>query len=262
MPKPYSKFSLALVTGATSGIGLAIAELLVSKGIPLILTGRDLGKLDALKIKWNSVPIELVSADLASLTEREALIRLIHERKPDLVINNAGFGLYGLAVDLSTEEQRKIVEVNSIAVQDLTLESAKSMLAAPQKGIILNISSAASFQVFPLFAVYAASKAFVTALSQSLDYELKAKGVRVLVSCPGQIATEFSSRAAGKPRDRKGDVGVMTAQFAANAIWGQICQEKSLVVFDWRYRLLTALSSLIPAAWVAALLQKVMRKRK
>ena len=118
----------------------------------------------------------------------------------------------------------------------------------------MNISSAAAFQVFPYFSVYSASKAFVNQLSQSLDYELKPHGVRVLASCPGMVATQFRRRASGGfEAQPPSSSAVMTPYYAAQKIWSQIQKRKPLDIFNWKYGLMAFLSKyVLPKSWVAS----------
>lgn len=250
--------SKALITGATSGIGEALAVLLAEKGISLILTGRNFEKLAELQKK---ISAEVYPLDLAKRESREKLGDVVRLKGVDLVINNAGFGLYGEAILLPIDKQLEMVEVNCLAVLDLTLRSAKAMIEEGRRGVILNVSSAAGFQIFPNFAVYAATKTFLNSLSQSLDLELKGKGVRVLVSCPGQVNTDFSNRAAGHLVKNQCSFLKMTPEEAARAIFRQIEKEKRVNIFNWKYRLGTYLSRLLPTPLVAGFLQKIIAKR-
>jgi uncharacterized protein len=251
-------FSKALVTGATSGIGEAMANLLAAKAIPLVLTGRNAEKLASLQKKMSA---EVYPLELEKKESREQLGELVKLRKIDLVINNAGFGLYGEATSLPIEKQLEMVEVNCQAVLDLTLRAAKAMKDEGRRGVILNVSSAAAFQVFPNLAVYAATKAFLNSLSQSLDFELKDKGIRVLASCPGQVATDFSNRAAGRQVKGRSRFLDMTPEEAALALWEQIEKEERVHIFNWKYRFGTFLSGLLPTSVVAPLLQRIIAKR-
>lgn len=256
-----NRFSLALVTGASSGIGEALSRLLASKNIPLMITGRNAAKLNQLAQELTPfVDVIAFTADLADASGRSLIINKIYEYHPDLIVNNAGYGLYGQALSYETKDQLGIANVDAVAVLELTLEGVRAMLSENQKGIILNVSSAAAFQVFPCSAVYAASKAFVNSISESFDFELRKQGIRVLTSCPGMVSTEFSSRASGvKTFDQK--VPMMTAEFAAQEIWRQIENEKRVHIFDWRTRLGTILSRFIPTSWVANLMMKVIEAR-
>lgn len=254
------KPNLALVTGASSGIGRALCDKLAAEGIDLIIHGRDLNRLEeAAGTLRSKVNVQIIRADLADPKERKVVIELIHQRLPDLVVNNAGFGLYNEAINYPVEAEMEILEVNGMALLELTLETAKTLKAAKRKGIIMNVSSVAGFFVFPGSAVYAASKSFVNYISQSLDYELKKDGVRVLAACPGMVDTGFRVRAGGTPlKERK---GIMTSEYAANQIWKQIMQLKPLHIFDWKYRLAVFAQYIIPKSIYVKILMKRIKSR-
>lgn len=249
--QPSTQFSLALVTGASSGIGAALCRLLASQGIPLLVTGRDPVRLQELVDELQKiVNVTAFVADLKNEKDRQVAIAKIHAYSPDLVINNAGFGLYGESLSFETRAQVDLLNVNAAAVLELTLEAARAMLAANKKGVILNVSSAAGQLIFPNFAVYSASKAFVTNLSQSLDFELQPRGVRILVACPGVVKTSFRERASGMHMQSNSEMS-MSAEFAANKIWQQILDGKRMQIFDWKTRLGIFLSQFLPKKWLA-----------
>lgn len=134
------------------------------------------------------------------------------------------------------------------------------MKNASKKGVILNVSSIAGKMPMPGMAVYAASKAFVTSFSQAIDVELEASGIRVLVFCPGQVATDFANRAAKKQlKKRQGPI--IGVNDAASAIIQQIETRKEHVVFDWRYRVLTSMSKCIPQQLLKNMLWKRIQRR-
>lgn len=255
------KFRLALVTGATSGIGKALSHLLASKNISLILTGRDESALADLKKELSHVNVTTIAGDLSSIRDRSALSYVIESNAPDLVINNAGFGLYGDAVSHPIAEQLNIMEVNGMAVLELTLVAGKALMKAGKPGVIMNISSAAAFQVFPGMAVYAASKAFVNSFSQSLDMEFEKNGVRVLASCPGFITTGFSKRASKGAGKTKPKIKPMSVEFAAQEIFWQIEKLKPLHIFDWRFRWATWLSYFVPKRLAATIVYEDILER-
>jgi len=254
------KHSLALVTGASSGIGLALCEILASQGVDLIINGRDLIHLErTAKYLRGKVKVEVIQADLAKVQERQIVVNAIRQKKPDLVVNNAGLALYNEAIDYSTEQQMQILEVNGMALLELTLEAAKALKFSKKSGVIMNISSVAGFFIFPCFAVYAASKSFVNEFSQSLDYELCEFGIRVLVACPGMVDTNFRVRSGGKPATDK--YGLMTAQFAAERIWKQIQNKKPINIFNWKYRLAVLMRQFIPQFLYIKILINNIKKR-
>ena len=248
---------VALVTGATSGLGKALCYLLASKNIPLILSGRNEEELEELK-QTLQVPVRTCKADLSVPEERKKLLALIDEYVPDLVVNNAGFGLYGEALAHTTQEQLEILEVDGKALLEITLEAARALKNEGKPGTILNVSSAASFFVFPNFSVYAATKAFVNQVSMGLDEELKPYGIRVLTACPGQIKTGFRIRAS-KSHPQKSCRRAMSAKSAAEYLWHQIQTGKQIYTFDARYWLVILLSRLVPKSLVQKTLKKSLQ---
>lgn len=251
---------LALITGGTSGIGKAACKLFAQKNVDLIITGRNLSILQTLQKELSrQVQVDIIPADLSEQDGRKKIIDTLHIKSPDLVINNAGFGLYGEALTFSTQEQVSIFEVNVKAVLEFTLEAARALISAGKKGVVLNVSSAAAFQVMPDMAVYAASKAFVNQFSQAFDFEVKDYGVRILTICPGMVDTEFQSR-AGAVFD-KSPLGVMTSEYVAEEIWNQIERLKTLSIIDWKYRFITFLSHLIPTSLSAGIVKKIIEQR-
>lgn len=253
-------FSKALVTGASSGIGEALCHLLASKGIALIITGRNGERLEALKDQL-TVPVTCFTADLSTKEGRSKTIEHIHAQTPDLVVNNAGFGLYGEALSHSTAKQVEIVDVNVTAYLEIMLEAARTLTANRKKGVILNVSSSAAFEVFPSLAVYAASKAFINSCSQAFDFEMAPLGVRVLAACPGMVNTSFSERASSSQSKVNVDPLSMTPEFAAEEIWWQIQSQNPLHIFNWKYRLAVMFGSLFPTRWVASILKKRIDER-
>jgi short-subunit dehydrogenase len=256
------EFSKALVTGATSGIGEALCRLLASKGMNLILTGRDSKKLDLLSQELEGfASIQTCVCDLSKREEVDTLIELIREQAPDLVINNAGFGIYGKALDSPVHEQLRILDVNARAPLEIALEASSVLKKHSKPGVILNVASAAAFQPGPGFSVYASSKAFLVLFSESLDLELAQDGIRVLVACPGMVATSFQSRAARK-RVEMSNRFMMNAEYAAKQIWKQIQNCKRVYLFDWRYRLANFIAYyLIPRRLIGKIVQSSLAKR-
>jgi hypothetical protein len=255
------KFSRAFVTGASSGLGKALCRKLATQPISLLITGRDLNRLEELQRELATfAEISIHAADLADKNQRQALIERLKQFAPDLVINNAGFGIYGDTLSTSIEQQLNLFSVNAEAVLEISLEAARTMVDKKIHGTILNISSSAAYFVFPALNVYAAAKAFVNQFSQALDIELKSKGVRVLVSCPGQIATPFSTKAA-KGHTQKANSQAMSVDRAVKAIFFQLEKQKRLYIFDWRYRIGVWFGKLLPVRWLGLCLRKVIQAR-
>lgn len=253
--------TLALVTGASSGIGKALCYMLAAKGVNLMIVARHAEPLEELKREIKDVSVQVIVADLSDKNDRQRLVKEIHQQVPDLVINNAGFGLYGECLTYTTDEQLNILEVNGKAVLELSLEGARTLITKGKRGVIFNLSSAAGFQIGPNMAVYSASKTFVNYFSQALDIEVKSHGVRVMTICPGMVETHFSERAGGHVQDASKDMGVMTPEFVAHEIWKQIEADDPIRIVDWKYRLMTFFSFLLPTSWSADIIKNSIAKR-
>lgn len=250
-------FKLALITGATSGIGEALARFYAKKQVPLILIGRNREKLAALKEDLGS---EVVACDLSNFFDLSKLLHLIQERCPDLVVNAAGFGHYLEALNHPVEDHLKMIEVNASSLAAITLTAAKALKQQGKKGTILNISSAAAFQVFPFFTTYSATKAFVNQFSESLYFELLPYGIKVLTSCPGMVDTAFKEHAEGK-KDKKLAKTSMSVDYAVRRLHKQIEAGKRIDTFSLRYKIATILTKRLPKRYLAFVLKAAMIKR-
>lgn len=234
-------YKCALITGSFSGLGKGLADFLEAKGIEVIRTGsRDI--------------------DLSHPEERKKLLATISQKSPDLIVNNAGMGFYGPCLNLTIDEQLKMIELNCKALVEITLHAAFVLKQSDKQGTILNISSAAGFIPFPTFNVYSASKAFVTNFSLGLDSELKNEGIRVLCACPGPIATNFRTRAA-KGHPQITDELTMTIETAALHLWKQLVQKRPLYIFDWRTRLVIFIARMTPRFFLNKILKKQLKSR-
>jgi short-subunit dehydrogenase len=250
---------LALVTGASGGLGKALCIALAHQGIELIAVARNQNALSALQQEL-TVPVTILPIDLSHPQEREPLIELIHRTSPDVVINNAGFGLYGPILSHPASSMAEMIEVNIQALAHITIEASRALIASKKKGTILNISSAAAFFSYPTFATYAASKRFVLQFSEALDEELSPQGVRVLTVCPGQIATGFRARASSHFPQQE-DAYTLSQEKAARLILKQIEQGARSRVIDNRYRLMVYLSRLIPQRLLMKILSRSLSHR-
>jgi len=259
--KLHEKYKLALITGATSGIGKALSVALANEKVSLILTGRDQSQLSQLASYLRPhVNVTFICADLMNQNDLEKLKNLINEKTPDLVINSAGIGLYGDALTYETYSQLKILDVNARALTEITLEAARSLKSKNKKGTILNISSAASFFTFPSFSLYAASKAYVNSFSQSLDAELRKDKIRVFVACPGQVDTNFGKN-AGRTNPKKSSKYPMNPQEAAKELIYQLKYDIPVHIFDWRTRYLIFISKWLPKKIIQRILRKSVLSR-
>jgi uncharacterized protein len=192
---PPSDSSIALVTGASSGIGAALARELARRGHSVVLAARREERLRDLAAELESehgVRAEVLVADVGSEAGRDRLTSALAERavEVEILVNNAGFGAFGTAHRLDRGRQLEMVRLNCEAVLDLQLRYSFAM-AARARGAILNLASTAAFQPLPGSACYAATKAFVLSLSEATHTELARRGVTVTALCPGPVRTEF-----------------------------------------------------------------------
>lgn len=185
-------FTSALVTGASSGIGEEMTRQLAAAGVPVVVVARRGDRLQALADELDG--IEILVADLGTRDGQDAVAaRLADAGRPvDLVVNNAGFGSSGGFHELDVDRLSAEIELNVGALTRLS-HAALAVMVPRRRGWLVNVSSFASFQPAPRLAVYAATKAYVTSLSESLHEEAKASGVVVTALCPGLIRTEFQT---------------------------------------------------------------------
>ena len=187
--------TVALITGASSGIGSAFAKLLASEGRDVVLVARSGDKLNALKAeieKAHQVKAYVISIDLTQIGAAKEVFDATNELglKIEFLINNAGFGGHGLFCEQSLEKHQNMIQVNIAALAELTYMYLPQM-QKDKRGYILNVSSTASFMPGPLQAVYYATKAFVTSFSQAVAEEVKDFNINVTALCPGAVATGF-----------------------------------------------------------------------
>jgi short-subunit dehydrogenase len=185
----------ALVTGASAGIGVALAMELAAGGTHLVLTARRRDRLAQLSGKLKAahgIQTEIIVADLAQHDAPEKIYAFTREKgiAVDLLINNAGFGLYGELAQVKTQLLVDMVQVNCTAVVHLARLFLPDLIAR-RRGDILILASTASFQAVPYISTYAATKAFDLLFAEGLAEEMKPHGVRVCALCPGSTESEF-----------------------------------------------------------------------
>jgi uncharacterized protein len=249
----------ALVTGASSGIGAHIARRLSREGFDLVLVARRADLLEELARELSpTVNVEVIAADL---TDPAAPARIADALGPvgvDVLVNNAGGGWIGAFAEAPLVRQLQIIDLNVRALVELT-----HRLLGPMKqhgrGHIVQIASVAGFMPGPLASVYYASKAFVVRHAEALDYELRGSGVKVCLSCPGPVATEFQ-RSSGV----SGDVGAsvaMSAEAVAEETIDAMLKGRFLVAPGASNRAVIALSNLLPNRLLMNVVSRIQRKR-
>jgi uncharacterized protein len=234
LPEP-SVSGTALVTGASSGIGAALARELASRGYSIALAARREERLRSLATDLSGehgVSAEVIAADLGDPAGRDQMAEDLRTRgrSVEVLVNNAGFGHQADFATSPRERMVEMVRVNVEAVVDLTSRFLGPMVERG-RGSVINVASIGAFQPLPGSAVYGASKAFVLSFSEAIRTELRGSGVSVTAVCPGPVRTEFTE-AAGIPgvEDRTPGIAWMSAQdIARNAIDGA-ADDKRVVV--------------------------------
>ena len=182
----------AMVTGASSGIGLSIVKELGRRRVPAVLVARDLDRLNAIAAE-HPVEAEVLAADLSDSEQLATVEERIEVGDIDLVVNNAGFGLNGKFVNHDRDAETDMVKVNVLALHRLS-HAAAVTLKKQGRGAILNVASVAAYTSMARSSTYSATKAFVVSLSNALASELADSGVTVTSLCPGLTRTEFHER--------------------------------------------------------------------
>jgi short-subunit dehydrogenase len=194
MSSPGIPARLAVVTGASSGLGAIFAQRLGERGFSLVLAGRDPGRLEEVRRRViagaKNCVVTLVTADLATGDGVLALLRELGDRPVDLLVNNAGFGTYGAFDRSEVAREMDLVGVDVAAVVRLTRAVLPGMVER-RRGGVLNVASTIAFQPAPYQATYGAAKAFVLSFSQALWQETRHRGVTVTALCPGPTKTGF-----------------------------------------------------------------------
>jgi len=242
---------LALITGASTGIGADLARVFARHGHPLALTARSGARLEALADELAASPggrPRTFALDLAEPGAVDDLATRLREAgaAPAILVNNAGFGLIGRFSDLERSAQLNLIDLNIRTLTGLTHTFLPDIIAA--RGAIMNVASVAAFFPGPGMAVYYASKAYVLSFSEALSLELAADGVSVSALCPGPTETEFFTRAgalSGRP-EGMGFIGRMASMPVAEAGYAGLMAGRRVVAPGWSNRFLTMASRLAP----------------
>lgn len=250
---------LALITGASSGIGRDMTRVLDSLGYETIIVGRDEKNLLKVKKELNNRP-EIIVADLSI---KEECIKVYEETRKkhkniDILINNAGFGLFGEFEDSNLEKELSMIDTNIKAVHILTKLFLKDMIKA-NSGHILNVASIAGFMAGPLMATYYASKNYVVRLSQAIREELKVKksNVKISILCPGPVNTNFNNTANVKFSLNGMDSKIVAKYAIKNALKGKL-----YIIPGAGVRLTRLMSKIIPDTTMAKFCMSMQEKKR
>ena len=255
----------ALVTGASSGIGLELARLFAKGGHDLILVARNEAKLNELALylgKMYRCNVEVIPADLSQPEVPEALVEELKTRglTVDVLVNNAGFGQSKPFVEQDLRRVMEMIQLNMTTLTHLTRLILPRMIAA-KRGRILNVASIAAFLPGPLMAVYYASKAYVLSFSEAIANELKGTGVTVTALCPGPTRTGFATAAGATATNLYQAPGVMDAAPVAEAGYRGCMKGKVVVIPGLLNKVLVWVIALSPR-WIVTLVSRRLQERK
>jgi short-subunit dehydrogenase len=256
---------VTLITGASSGIGVALARVFAREGFALALVARREDRMNALadEIAATGAARPIVIAD--DLLQPGAAARIgaalaAAGAEPQYVVNNAGFGLVGHAVTLDRAEQLAMIDLNMRVLTELSLAFVDSL--ARHKGGILNVGSMAGFLPGPGMAVYYATKAYVLSLTEALHSELKPRGIKVAVLCPGPVPTEFAARAGVKGGSLAPGMLTQSAEEVAEAGFKGLMGGHRTIVPGVANRLVMLALRFIPRRFVLAAVDRRQSRRR
>ena len=239
---------VALITGASAGLGAEFARQLSAKGQRLVLVARRRERLDELAAQLGNA--RALALDLSQPGAAARLMADIagHDESIDLLVNNAGFGLSGQFAELDGERQREMIDLNCGALAELARAVLPAMIAR-QAGGILNVASTAAFQPGPGMAVYFATKGFVLSFSEALHDEARTHGVKVSCLCPGPTRTEFRSVSGFDPKGRLAKLSADAASVVRAGLKG-LERNQAVVVPGLSNKIISQAHRLFPRAFM------------
>ena len=264
------KNKTALVTGASSGIGLAIAEELAKRGANLILTARSEDKLNevAETVRQLGREAHVFASDLSVPNAGEELYTAITQAglSVDLLINNAGYGRWGKFTKFEREDYAKMIQLNIVALTDLCHLFIPDMVKKGSGGII-NVGSVASFGPVPYANVYSSTKAYVLNFSEALRFEYQEEGMRVMALCPGGTQSNFATTATDKSEKARSNVGRMersnsylSAEVVANECLDAFLKDKLYIITGRNNKIMMAIGRHLPRKTMLNLTGNMFKK--
>ena len=246
----------ALITGASSGIGLDMARYLAKQKCELILVAKDKEKLEKIQ-ETLPTKVTIIVADLSNEQKVKELYVLTKKENIDILINNAGFGDFGFFTETDLNKEINMIDTNIRAVHILTKSFLKDM-EKRDSGYILNVASSAAFQPGPLMATYYATKSYVYQLTEAIYYEQKKKksNVHVSVLCPGPVATNFNNVAnvnfAVKP---------LTSEYVARYAIDNMFKEKMLIIPGFKMKCAKFFGRFVSDKFLLRMAYRIQRRK-
>jgi uncharacterized protein len=254
----------ALVTGASSGIGLDLAKRFAAEGYDVALVARSEGKLKEVAAAIEAehkVRAHVLTADLAKAGAADELMAAVAARgiSVDVLVNNAGYASYGAFAETDLADELAMIQVNVVALTHLTKLALRQMVAR-KSGRVLNVASTAAFQPGPLMAVYYATKAYVLSFSEALANELRGTGVTVTALCPGPTATGFQARAQMEESKLVRGKAIMTSETVAKAGYAGLMRGKTVVIPGMSNKMMAQAVRFLPRKTVTNLVRSAQER--
>ncbi len=254
----------ALITGASNGIGLELAKVHASKGDNLVLVARNLAKLDELKAtleKQYQIKVYNIGKDLSKPNAAQEVYDETIQQKiqVDYLINNAGFGDFGMFVETDWNKELQMINLNITTLTQFTKLYLQDMVKR-RSGKIMNVASTAAFQSGPTMAVYYATKAYVLSFSEAIDNEVSDKGVTVTTLCPGATESGFQAAAAMEESALVKGRKLPTSKEVAEYGYKAMMKGKTVAIHGWINYLLANSVRFTPRALVVKLTRKIQDK--
>jgi len=246
----------ALITGASSGIGLELAKLFATDKFNLVLVARNEARLNQLATELrakNGIETKALAKDLSSASAPQEIFDALRDTPIPILVNNAGFGWHGAFAETELERSLNMMHVNMDALVQLTHFFVQPMLAR-RAGKILNVASTAAFQPGPMVNVYYASKAFVHSFSYALAEELRDTGVTVTTLCPGTTQTEFFERGNFGPVRA---AFTMDARTVAEAGYRGMMRGQRVVIPGLTNKIASAFAKRLPVRLTTAIVRRI-----
>lgn len=261
LSEEVTRYAAVIVTGGSSGIGKSFIELVakLKPGVLICNLSRRVPAINVSQLNLRHVPCDLSKKEDVAAGAEEVL-RLLKEAAPEgpvLLINNSGFGAYGVFPEPNLGHQLEMLDVNVRAAVDFTGRLLPCLKT--RGGAVITVASTAAFQPTPYLAAYGATKAFVLHWSLALNEELRGTGLRTLAVCPGPTSTEFFRRAGLKQGSVADSLGQTTEEVVRESLQA-LARGKAQVVTGWKNKVMTAFSAKLPKPWVARIGAKVLAR--
>jgi short-subunit dehydrogenase len=250
---------IALVTGATSGIGKELAKCFAMNGYTVIIVARNKQALEETAQEFRSkygAEVSTIQVDLAEPNAAQRVITALNGKQIDILVNNAGFAAYGPFVENDINTVIGSIRLNIETLTHLTRLLLPQMIDR-RSGKILNVASTAAFQPGPLMAVYYASKAYVLSFSEAIRYELKGSGITITTLCPGPTETNFQNKIADFRKSNLVKMGMMKADDVARQGYQALLEGRSIVIPGFKNKLGAVLARFSPRSIVLRVINKL-----